>query len=107
MGDDDRPHSERGINGNQLVVRYGVNYEGTDNFLDLALQGGANQYQLNAANYIVSYALSQYNKTQSEASGELLALLTSAGNSSAGIASMADQITPMRKAVKSGLHYGW
>lgn len=83
-----------GISGNQLVVRYGVNYEGTDNFLDLALQGGANQYQLNAANYIVSYALSQYNKTQSEASGELLALLTSAGNSSAGIASIADQITP-------------
>ncbi|ENA1774188.1 autotransporter outer membrane beta-barrel domain-containing protein [Yersinia ruckeri] len=83
-----------GINGNQLVVRYGVNYEGTVNFLNLAAGGGASIYQLDAANYIVDYALSQYNKTQSDASGQLLGLLASAGNSGTQIAQLADQLTP-------------
>ena len=82
-----------GIKGDQLVVRYGVNYEGADNFLHLASEGGASEDQLGAASYIVNYALAEYNKTQSDASGALLALLTSAGNSEASIANLADQLT--------------
>ncbi|ECI2705076.1 autotransporter outer membrane beta-barrel domain-containing protein, partial [Salmonella enterica] len=98
-----------GIQGNQLVVRYGVNYEGGDNFVNIAKQGGISEQRLQAASYIVNYALSEYNKTQSVRSGELLALLTSAGNSntgddganssvvdsgSNGIARLVEQLTP-------------
>ncbi|HAU3160554.1 TPA: autotransporter outer membrane beta-barrel domain-containing protein [Salmonella enterica subsp. houtenae] len=98
-----------GLQGNQLVVRYGVNYEGGDNFVNIAKQGGISEQRLQAASYIVNYALSEYNKTQSVQNGELLALLTSAGNSntgadgvnspgvgnsSNGIARLVEQLTP-------------
>lgn len=88
------PGVNGGVSGDQLVARYAVNYKGGDDFVGQVSKGGANAEEVVTADYTVNYALEQHNKTGSDESGELLALLASAGTDAAKSARLADEITP-------------
>lgn len=88
------PEVNGGVVGDKLVASYDVNYAGGDAFVANTNKGGGSKQEKSVAKYIVDYALEEHNKTKSEESGELLALLTSAGNSSDATAKLVDEITP-------------
>lgn len=88
------PDVNGGVDGDQLIARYAINYEGGDEFVGQAAQGGANSGEVVVADYMVNYALDQHNKTGSDESGELLALLASSGSDAEATAKLADELTP-------------
>lgn len=88
------PEFNGGVAGNQLIVRYAVNYNGADDFISQVAAGGGSASEVATANYMVNYALDTHNGTGSEASAQLLALLASAGTDAAKTAQLADELTP-------------
>ncbi|WP_447722711.1 autotransporter outer membrane beta-barrel domain-containing protein [Edwardsiella tarda] len=88
------PQMNGGVNGNKLIVNYGVSYGGASTFAALAEQGGASANALRATEFIVPNVLNEFNGTHSTASDQALALLVSAGNNASSIANLANQMTP-------------
>ncbi|WP_420299617.1 autotransporter outer membrane beta-barrel domain-containing protein [Edwardsiella tarda] len=88
------PKINGGVNGNKLIVNYGVSYGGASNFSALAEQGGASANALLATKFIVPNVLDDFNQSRSTASDQALALLVSAGNNASSIANLANQMTP-------------
>lgn len=88
------PKVNGGVIGNQLIATYDVNYKGGEAFIDNGKLGGATTSEQATSKYIVDYALAQYNKTKSNESGELLALLTSVGNNTQLTTQLFDELTP-------------
>ncbi|CAE6960617.1 Autotransporter beta-domain (plasmid) [Vibrio sp. B1REV9] len=88
------PEVNGGVIDNKLVASYDVNYQGGDSFVLQAHEGGATVTETAFAKYVVDETLSQHNATGSDASGQLLALLVSAGTDKAQTARLMDEITP-------------
>lgn len=88
------PELNGGVNGDKLIVRYAVNYKGSDEFVRQVANGGGTQDEIATASYMVNYALDTHNKTGSAASAELLALMTSVGKDAQQSAELADEMTP-------------
>ncbi|MGY0145046.1 autotransporter family protein [Edwardsiella tarda] len=88
------PKINGGVNGNKLIVNYGVSYGGASTFAALAEQGGASANALLATKFIVPNVLDDFNQSRSTASDQALALLVSAGNNASSIANLANQMTP-------------
>lgn len=88
------PEFNGGVSGDQLIVRYAVNYQGADEFVALVSAGGGTNNEIATANYMVNFALDEHNATGSDASAELIALLTSSGTDAQSTAQLADEMTP-------------
>lgn len=88
------PEFNGGVAGDQLVVRYAINYDGADEFVALVSEGGGTANEIATANYIANHALDEHNATGSDASAELIALLTSSGTDASKSAQLADEMTP-------------
>jgi len=88
------PEFNGGVSGVQLIVRYAVNYQGADEFVALVSAGGGTNNEIATANYMANFALDEHNATGSDASAELIALLTSSGTEAESTAQLADEMTP-------------
>lgn len=88
------PQVNGGVTGDQLIAKYGINYSGGDDFVALVASSGANSDEIVVSDYMVNYALNEHNKTSSDESGELLALLVSSGSDAKSSAELADELTP-------------
>ena len=55
----------------QLVARYGISYEGGNNFISAADRGGS-ENGLAAANFIIPTVLNEFNNMRSQVSDEAL-----------------------------------
>lgn len=89
------PNISGGVSGNQLVARYGISYEGGNNFISAAERGNASENGLAAANFVIPTVLNEFNNTRSQVSDEALSLLVSAGSDDNNIAALSDELAPI------------
>lgn len=89
------PNISGGVSGNQLIARYGISYEGGDNFISAAERGNVTENGLAAANFIIPTVLNEFNNTRSQISDEALSLLVAAGNNDNNIAALSNDLAPI------------